>query len=192
MNRATRWGALATLGAIVAAVITDLTISEVGAWWNGHSLIGSFVTSVLILAVTVQVVDQVAARRRVKERERVSAVQALIVYGQALRTERVLLTPPNEREGDNPANEMQALGSMVLTAAPALFDDPTARSFMEKVERYTSVLYQTVRDKPGSQATDAEQSKLTKAKKELTTAVQPLLGRLNPRDVATIEDEALD
>lgn len=175
--------------AIAAVVVTDLTIPGVGAWWDRHSLIGSFVTSMLILGVTIQVVDQVTARRKIKERERVAAVQALIVYGQALRTERVLRAPPDQPGNGDPESEVQALASMVLTAAPALFEDPAARTFMEKVERFSTLLVRMGR-RPGGELTEADRAGLVQTKDAMSAAVQPLLSRLQPHEVATLEDAA--
>lgn len=183
----TAGGGAATLVAIAVVVATDLTIPGVGAWWARHSLIGSFVTSMLILGVTVQVVDQVAARRKIKERERLAAVQALIVYGQAMRTERILLGAPDGPANGDPESEVQVLASMVLTAAPALFEDPTARDFMEKVERFSTLLVRMVR-RPGDELTEADRSGLSQSKDALGAAIRPLLSRLQPHEVATLED----
>lgn len=180
---------MATLVAIAAVVATDLTLPGVGAWWDRHSLIGSFVTSMLILGVTVQVVDQVTARRKVRERERIAAVQAVIVYGQALRTERVLFASPDQPGNGDPESEVQALASMVLIAAPALFEDPTARDFMEKVERFSTLLVGMVRRREG-QFTERERSTLSQAKSALSAAVRPLLSRFHPDEVAKLEDAA--
>ncbi len=187
MSRTKVGGGIATLAVIAAVVATDLAVPGVGAWWDRHSLIGSFVTSVLILGVTVQVVDQVTARRRVKERERIAAVQALIVYGQSLRTERFLLTPPDPPGNGDPETEVQALASMVLIAAPALFEDPTARDFMEKVERFSTLLWRMVRHRADG-LTDADRAKLSQAKDALTAAIRPLLSRLQAQEVAALED----
>jgi hypothetical protein len=189
MSRISAAGGVATLAVIAAVVATDLTLPGVGAWWDRHSLIGSFVTSMLILGVTVQVVDQVTARRKLKERERVAAVQAVIVYAQALRTERVLLAPLDQRGNADPESEVQALASMVLIAAQALFEDPTARDFMEKVERFSTLLVGMVRRRDG-QFTERERSKLSQAKSALSAAIRPLLSRLQPEEVARLEDAA--
>jgi hypothetical protein len=191
VNRSTAGGAAATLAAFVAAVVTDVTIPVVNTFWDRHSLLGSFVASVLILGVTIQVVDQVTARRRVKERERVAGVQALIVFGQALRTAKVVAATPEERGHEDPASEVQALASMLLTASAALFDDPAARAFMAEVERFASQLFQLVRSRTPDTVTDADRVKLSRSQDSLTAAVQPLLGRLDLRDVTEVEDDAL-
>jgi hypothetical protein len=190
VNRSTAGGAVVTTAAFVVAVVTDATLPSVNAWWNRHALLGSFVASVLILGITVQVVDQVTARRRVKDRERVAAVQALIVFGQAQRTVNVLLGPVDERRTGDPAGEAQALASMILTASPALFEDPTARAFMEDVERFTTLLLRTMRHSRGHDGTsDADRAKVKEANDKLKLAVQPLLTRLDRRVVAALEDE---
>jgi hypothetical protein len=189
VNRSTAVGGAATLLAIVAVVVTDLAIPAAGAWWDRHSLIGSFVTSVLILGVTVQVVDQVAARRKIKDRKRVAAVQALIVYGQAVRAGRVLVAAPGQPRSGDPESEVQTLASMVLIAAPALFEDPAARAFMEKVERFSTLLVRMLRHRDG-ELTETDRARLSEAKDALSASLQPLLSRLQPQDVATLEDAA--
>lgn len=182
---------MAALAASIAAVVTDAAIPAVNSWWDRHSLLGSFVASVLILGVTIQVVDQVAARRRVRERERVAAVQALIVFGQALRTAKVVAADPAERGRDDPASEVQALASMLLSASAALFDDPAARAFMTDVERFATLLFRMVRGGSGDNVTDADRARLARSKDDLTAAVQPLLSRLDFDDVAEVEGGAL-
>lgn len=141
MSRApSRASALAALAAVIAVVVTGVTIPSVERWWNHHSVIADVVASMLILAVTVLIVDEVAARRGVKERGRVAAVQSVIVYGQALRTERALVSSGEGAEGADVATEVRTLAYMLLTAAPALFDDPAARHFMERAERFSASL----------------------------------------------------
>lgn len=190
MNRApTRISAVAAVAAVAAAVVTDLTISGVDEWWNRHSLVGSLVSSVLVLGVTVLIVDEVTAHRQVRERKRVAAVQALIVYGQTVQTAKVLMAPSDQRESEDAAGEVRALASMVLTAAPALFDDPEARDFMEQVEEFSSMVLRTGLSRPGHDVTDADRAKLSEAKEALSAAVQPLLARLDPREVTEVEGD---
>ncbi len=193
MSRApTRIAAVVALAAVVAAVVTDLTVSAVDGWWNRHSLVGSVTSSVLILAITVLVVDEVNSRRQVRQRNRVAAVQALIVYAQVRQTARVVLAPPDQRESGDAAGEVRALASMVLTAAPALFDDPEARNFMEKAERFSMMLVRIGLGSADHDVTDADRAKLSQAKEDLSTAVQPLLARLDSREVAAVEGDAGD
>ncbi len=174
------------MAALVTAVITDLTISGVGRWWTRYSFVGSVVSSVLILAFTVLVVDEVVSRRQVRERTRVAAVQAAIVYGQVLQTAKVVMEP-GAGNSEDAAGEVRALASMVLTAAPALFDDPEAREFMEQAERFSGMLLRVEINGEGHELTDADRGKLTEAKQTLSTAAQPLLARLNARQVMDLE-----
>jgi hypothetical protein len=180
----------AAAAAAVAIVVTDLTMTNVERWWNRHSLLADVVASVLILAVTILVVDEVTARRRIKERERVAAVQAVIVFGQALRTERILT---NDRkgegeEGDDVASEVRSLALMLLTAAPALFDDPAARLFMERAEGFSATMLR-VGMTGQHEITDADRAKLAQAKEELRAAVQPMLVRLGYQEAAILEGD---
>jgi hypothetical protein len=191
VKRGTAVGGAATVAVAVATVVTALTVPGVGAWWNRHSLVGSFVASVLILALTVQVIDQVTARRSVKERERIAAVQALIVFGQVLRTEKVLMTPDDQRQSGDTVDEVRALASMVLTAAPALFEDPVARTFMEQIEHFSSMLIRIGLGRRGHEVTDADRAKVSESKASLTASFQPLLSRLDPHEVSAIEADAV-
>lgn len=191
MNRLSVAAALVALAATIAVLVTDLTDSGVDEWWNRHSLAGSLVANVLVLGVTVLVIDQVTAHRRIRERKRVAAVQALIVFSQVMRTEKVLTAPPGHPDGEDPVGEVRALASMVLTAAPALFDDPAARDFMDQVERFSAMLVRLGLTRPGHAVTDADRAKLSDAKDVVRAAVQPLLSRLDIREVTAVEGEAL-
>jgi hypothetical protein len=65
------WRRLAAAGvalALLALVATDLWVKSARVWWDGHSLTGSVVSSLLVLAVTGLIVDEVVARRQRKER----------------------------------------------------------------------------------------------------------------------------
>lgn len=73
--------ATAAAMALLALVACDLWIRGVQVWWDRHSLIGSVVASLLVLAVTALIVDEVVARRQRRERAGSVAVQASIVYG---------------------------------------------------------------------------------------------------------------
>ena len=84
---------------------------------------------------------------------------------------------------------MQTLASMVLTAAPALFEDPSAREFMENVEQFSSMLIRIGLSRPGREATDADRAKLSESKRTLSAAVQPLLSRLDIHEVTAVEDD---
>jgi hypothetical protein len=59
---------------VVAAVVllvvvgSDLWIDRARVWWDRHSITGSVVSNLLVLAVTALIVDEVVARRQRQER----------------------------------------------------------------------------------------------------------------------------
>lgn len=171
---------MAAVGAAAVAVVTDLTTASVERWWNQHSIVAALVGSSLILAVTVLIVDEVTARRGIVERARVAAVQSVIVYGQALRTEEVLAASGVGAEGEDAAAEVRTLAFMLLTAAPALFDDPAARHFMERAERFSASLLRVGLSRADHAVSDDDRKRLQEAKEELRVAIQPMLARLGP------------
>ncbi|MCU1493788.1 MAG: hypothetical protein JWO62_1552, partial [Acidimicrobiaceae bacterium] len=56
-----RVAALGVALALLALVACDLWIQSVRVWWDQHSLTGSVVSSLLVLAVTALIVDEVVA-----------------------------------------------------------------------------------------------------------------------------------
>jgi hypothetical protein len=186
----TRVSEATAVAAVIAAIVTDLAIPSVGGWWDRHSLIGSLAGSALILAFTVLVVDEVLSRRQIRDRNRVAAVQALIVYTQVLQTEKAVMAAPDERANADVAGEVRALGSALLIAAPALFDDPEARDFMDQAERFSALLVRIGLNRPGQDISDAARERLSTAKDAMSAAVQPLLARLNRREVSALEGDA--
>ena len=78
-----RISAAALLAALLALVAGDVWIASFRAWWYHHSLTGSIVSSLLVLGVAGLIVDEIVARRQLRERATSVAVQAMILYGQA-------------------------------------------------------------------------------------------------------------
>jgi len=71
---------------LLALVATDLWMAGVRMWWDRHSITGSVTSSLLVVAFTGLIVDEVVADRQRRDRSASVAVQALIVYGQIRRT----------------------------------------------------------------------------------------------------------
>src|SRR5579862_7402597 len=115
-------GAVAlTLGALVGC---DLWIRRVRTWGDDHSLTGSVVTNLLVLAVTALIVDAVVARRQRRQRALSVAAQGLIVYSQARRAyDAVMAVGDADSDGSAATEELRSFASMLLTASPSLFDD---------------------------------------------------------------------
>jgi len=65
---ARRLAATAAAAVLVMLVAGDLLVRRVRTWGNGHSLTGSVVTSLLVLAVAALIVDEVVAHRQRRER----------------------------------------------------------------------------------------------------------------------------
>jgi hypothetical protein len=183
---ARRVAAAAVAGLLVALVICDLSIGTFQAWWDRHSLTGSIVSSLLVLAVTALIVDEIVARRQRKERAMSVAVQALIVYGQGRRTwDAVKSSAADEKGGENGAGrvleEWRALANMLLTASPALFEDPEALRFLEEVERFSGLILSRFRRSDGTLADDDRQH-LEDEFSKVERAVAPLMARLPKAD----------
>ena len=189
MNGAVRrFTAAAVAMSLLALVAGDLWIRGFQLWWDRHSLTGSVATSLLVLAVTGLIVDEVVARRQRRERALSVAVQALIVYGQARRVWNAVVTTDDMGEGsaNSSSEEFRTLASMLLTAAPGLFDDPVARRVLEEVERFSVSVFRTAAGSRG-QLSEDDRAHLESAMAQLQAAVAPLLVRIPDADRALLE-----
>lgn len=174
--------------ALLALVACDLWIRAFQLWWEQHSLTCSVAANLLVLAVAGLFVDEVVARRRRRERAQSVAVQALIVYGQARRAWNTVVTAGEMSTGssDDASEEFRALGNMLLTAAPRLFDDPEARRFLEETERFSVSVFRTAAQSRG-QLNEGDRAELEVAMAELQAAVHPLFERIPDADRALLE-----
>ena len=189
MFEAVRRFAAATVAMILLALVAcDLWIRSFQLWWDRHALTCSIATSLLVLAVAGLIVDEVVARRRRSERALSVAVQALIVYGQAHRAWATVMTIGDAGEGSASTltEELRNLASMLLTAAPGLFDDPVARQFLEEAQRFSaSVLRVALR--PQRQLSEDDRAHLQSAMSQLQAAVEPLFTRVPDADRTLLE-----
>ena len=189
MNETVRRFAAATVTmSLLALVACDLWIRSFQLWWDRHSLTGSVATSLLVLAVTGLIVDEVVARRQRRERALSVAVQALIVYGQAHRAWNAVVKTGDTAEGSasTPSEELRTLASMLLTAAPELFDDPLARRFLKEVERFSVSVFRMATASRG-QLSEDDRAHLESAMTQLHAAVEPLFVRIPDADRALLE-----
>ncbi|HVA03959.1 MAG TPA: hypothetical protein VMU64_09425 [Acidimicrobiales bacterium] len=189
MNTLVRRGAAAAVAVtLLALVASDLWIGGFRAWWDRHSLTGSIVSSLLVLAVAGLIVDDVVARRQRRERSVSVAVQGLIVFGQARRACRAILRRDEHDPGSSaPADELRTLAGMLLTASSSLFDDPEARRFLEQVERFSVSMISAISTSPAAALSAQNRTRLTAEMSELETVVKPLLARIPPKDRALLE-----
>jgi len=174
--------------ALLALVASDLWIEGARVWWDRHSLTTSVVSSLLVLAFTGLIVDEVIARRQRQERAASVAVQSLIVYGQTRRAHDALVRKgePAMSSG-TAADEVRTLASMLLTASPNLFDDPLARSLLEEVERLSASMIRLVPVARAAGLSGDDRQRLASEMSRLKELVDPLLARIPERDRGLLE-----
>lgn len=189
MKSLVRWMAAAVVAlTLLGLVAGDLWVAGFRAWWDRHSLTGSVVSSLLVLAVTGLIVDEVVARRQRRERAVSVAVQGLIVFGQASRAYHAIVSGDAEEPASHAApEELRTLASMLLTASPSLFDDPAARHFLEQVERFSISMFRSLSVSSATGLSPSSRERLSVEMAQLRIAVEPLLGRIPPEDRALLE-----
>jgi len=174
-------------------IASDLSIGGFRTWWDRHSLTGSIVSSLLVLAVTGLIVDEVVARRQRRERAISVAVQGLIVFGQARRTcDAIMRSDVDDPCSSGAAEELRTLASMLLTASPSLFDDPEAHRFLEQVERSSVSMFRAARASSESVLNANDRERLKAEMAQLKVTVQPLLMRIPLQDRALLEGPSED
>jgi hypothetical protein len=177
--------------ALVVLVACDLWIAGFRSWWDRHSLTGSIVANLLVLAVTALIVDEVVARRQRRDRSVTVAVQGLIVYGQARRThDAIVATNPSRPSAGTAGDELRTLATMLLSASPSLFDDPDARVFLEQVERFSVTMLRAVTTPVGQAIGTEDRDRLATEMTRLKETVQPLLIRIPPEERHLLEGES--
>jgi hypothetical protein len=189
-----------TAGVLVALVACDQWVAGVRSWWDHRSFTTDVVSSLLVLAVTVLIIDEVLARRQRKDRAVSVAVQGLIVYDQAWRTYESVMSSlqggkVDEAHIDEARDGVRSLASMILVASPSLFDDPEARLFLEELQRLTAWLYRAAALFPaklvaagrfGEQSVEAH---LKASKARLDARIAPLAARLPRQDRSPFDED---
>jgi hypothetical protein len=192
MNRPVRRAAAVLVAmSLLALVATDLWVAGVRMWWDRHSITGSIASSLLVVAFTGLIVDEVVADRQRRDRSASVAVQALIVYGQIRRTYAAITT--TGASGSDPVDttdELRTVATMLLTASTGLFDDPEARRFLEESERFTATMLRSVTRKTGDGPGDGARERLESGMSRLRETVAPLMARLSPEDRSVLEGSA--
>jgi hypothetical protein len=173
---------------LVALVATDLWMAGVRMWWDRHSITGSIASSLLVVAFTGLIVDEVVADRQRRDRSASVAVQALIVYGQIRRAYAAISTTGDSgSDTADTTEELRTVASMLLTASAELFDDPVARRFLEESERFTASMLRAVNRKSGDALGDGAREGLEGGMSRLKETVAPLMARLSPGDRSVLE-----
>jgi hypothetical protein len=188
---ARRIAAVAVMMALIALVACDLSIKHFATWWDQHSLTGSVVSSLFVVAVTALIFDEVIARHQRRDRATSVAVQALIVYSQSRRTYEAVTKAGNQEEQSTGASdELRTLASMLLTASPSLFNDPIARTFLEQVEQFTGSVQRTISASTWNVSKNDKLERLSSEMKRLKTTIDPLLARIPSEDRVELEDSS--
>jgi hypothetical protein len=183
-----RLAAAAVALTLFALVACDLWIGRFREWWDGHSLTGDIVSSMLVVAVTGLIVDEVVARRQRRDRAVSVAVQAVIVYGQTRRAyDAVLASDADETSSSDSSDDLRALASMLLAASPSLFDDPPARVFLAQAERLAATIYRSAAASSGGGLSADDRARLVSEMSQLQATVEPLVARIPTEDRSVLE-----
>jgi hypothetical protein len=195
---ARRLVAAITAGVLLALVACDQWVPGARSWWGHRPFTTDVVSSLLVLAVTVLVIDEVVARRRRKDRAGSVAVQGLIVYDQALRSYESVMSglggKVDEAYTEEARDEVRGLAAMILVASPSLFDDPEARLLLEELQRMTGLLYQVVALVParfvasGRVEEQSAEAALKASRARLDARITPLAARLSWQDRGSLAD----
>jgi hypothetical protein len=176
------WAAAAAAMLVtMALVIGDITDGALRRWWEAHPLTTDTVAGLLVLAITLEVADQVVLKRQRRDRSRAVAAQAAIVVGQAARSYRALSAVYDGSGDDGTAvDEVQTYMMMLLVSAPLLIEDRVARNFLEQAQHMAGEMARALSARaksPGAAVAAAD--RVRAAVDSLRAAASPLLGPLN-------------
>ena len=182
-NRFLGWppAVLATL-ITVGLVVGELTDAGQRRWWATRPLTTDTVAGLLVLLITVLVVNQLLNRRQSRQRGHAVAAQAAIMAAQAARSaQAVSALADGSGDRDAASDGFRTYMLMLLTGAPVLINDPTARHFLEQAQYLGGLMARTltVIDK-SPKGTAVPGDDLQDAVRQLQSAAAPLLQLLTP------------
>jgi hypothetical protein len=182
-NRFLGWppAVLATL-ITVGLVVGELTDAGQRRWWATRPLTTDTVAGLLVLLITVLVVNQLLNRRQSRQRGHAVAAQAAIMAAQAARSaQAVSALADGSGDRDAASDGFRTYMLMLLTGAPVLINDPTARHFLEQAQYLGGLMARTltVMDK-SPKGTAVPGDDLQDAVRQLQSAAAPLLQLLTP------------
>jgi hypothetical protein len=182
-NRFLGWppAVLATL-ITVALVVGELADAGQRRWWATRPLTTDTVAGLLVLLITVLVVNQLLNRRQSRQRAHAVAAQAAIMAAQAARSaQAVSALADGSGDRDAASDGFRTYMLMLLTGAPVLINDPTARHFLEQAQYLGGLMARTlaVIDK-SPEGTAVPDDGLQDAVRQLQSAAAPLLQLLTP------------
>lgn len=182
-NRFLGWppAVLATL-ITVGLVVGELTDAGQRRWWATRPLTTDTVAGLLVLLITVLVVNQLLNRRQSRQRGHAVAAQAAIMAAQAARSaQAVSALADGSGDRDAASDGFRTYMLMLLTGAPVLINDPTARHFLEQAQYLGGLMARTLTaiDK-SPKGTAVPGDGLQDAVRQLQSAAAPLLQLLTP------------
>ena len=182
-NRFLGWppAVLATL-ITVALVVGELADAGQRRWWAARPLTTDTVAGLLVLLITVLVVNQLLNRRQSRQRAHAVAAQAAIMAAQAARSAQAASAlADGSGDRDAASDGFRTYMLMLLTGAPVLINDPTARHFLEQAQYLGGLMARTlaVIDK-SPKGTAVPDGGLQDAVRQLQSAAAPLLQLLTP------------
>lgn len=179
-----RWqGGIAT--AVVTAlavvlVVLDLVDRRMRHFWTTHALTSDVVASLLAVALTVLVVDQLVDRRQVGDRSRAIAAHAAIMLSQARRSVKAVLSAREDpAERASASEELRTYLLVLLVGAPVLIETPIARRFLEQAQSLAAEMARLLAPGERMFITGVPSGNLEDAVDRLRTAAAPLLGVLS-------------
>ena len=182
-NRFLGWppAVLATL-ITVALVVGELADAGQRRWWATRPLTTDTVAGLLVLLITVLVVNQLLNRRQSRQRAHAVAAQAAIMAAQAARSaQAVSALADGSGDRDAASDGFRTYMLMLLTGAPVLINDPTARHFLEQAQYLGGLMARTLavigKSPKGTAVPDGG---LQDAARQLQSAAAPLLQLLTP------------
>jgi hypothetical protein len=182
-NRFLGWppAVLATL-ITVALVVGELADAGQRRWWAARPLTTDTVAGLLVLLITVLVVNQLLNRRQSRQRAHAVAAQAAIMAAQAARSaQAVSALADGSGDRDAAADGFRTYMLMLLTGAPVLINDPTARHFLEQAQYLGGLMARTLAEIGKSpKGTAVPDGGLQDAARQLQSAAAPLLQLLTP------------
>ena len=182
-NRFLGWppAVLATL-ITVGLVVGELTDAGQRRWWATRPLTTDTVAGLLVLLITVLVVNQLLNRRQSRQRGHAVAAQAAIMAAQAARSaQAVSALADGSGDRDAASDGFRTYMLMLLTGAPVLINDPTARHFLEQAQYLGGLMARTLaRIGKSPKGTTVPADDLQGAVRQLQSAAAPLLQLLTP------------
>jgi hypothetical protein len=178
-----RVAASVVVAALLALVGTDLWIGGVRSWWDHHSLTASIASNLAVLAIAAVVVDDVVARRKRRERSASVGIQGLVLYGQVQRAHSAVVADQRRTFSLSDLPEpLWNLATMLPMASPSVLDDPYARSYLQRVERITGLLFNTALTSRDADLSVGVRTELSSEMAGLRESVDLILDRLSAAD----------